>query len=855
MLDDNKILTLPNGERLALPENVRILFEVQDLRFATPATVSRCGMIWFGEGIVDTSMMLHQYLTKIRDIPIPSNAVGELPANADILAVQQKVSALLTTILVDREVIAKAVAFAANQQHVMAFSVSRALSTLFSLLDDVITQILDYNRQHLDFPLAPDRLQSYISKKAVLAILWAFAGDAGHSERSLLSRELLLASSVEGLSSSEADLSLTDYDVDISSGNWATWVGQVPVVEVDTQQITTSDLMIPTVDTVKHEAVLHSFLSRRSPVLLCGPPGSGKTMTLFNTLRSMPDVEVAGLNFSSATDPELVLKTFEQYCEYRKTSTGTYLSPIQTGKWLIVFCDEINLPSEDKYGTQRVIAFLRQMIERNGFWRASDLAWIQLDRIQFVGACNPPTDPGRVTFSQRFLRHAPVLLVDYPGRTALSQIYDTFARALLKIIPTLRGYHEPLTQAMLDVYVAAQRRFTADQQAHYVYSPRELTRWTRGLFESMKPLDSLSVDGLIRIWAHEALRLFQDRLLTLEEKQWMNETIDVVALQHFPTLDRHAALSRPILFASWTTKDYVPVDKEQLKAYTKARLRVFYEEELDLQLVLYDDFLDHALRIDRVFRQSQGHCLLIGISGSGKTTLARFVAWMNGLSIFQIKVSKRYTSADFDEDLRDLLRRSGCKGERICFIMDESNILDPGFLERMNTLLANAEIPGLFEGDEYNALMTACKEASQRDGLMLDNNDEVYRWFTKQVARNLHIVFTMNPPSEGLGNRAATSPALFNRCVIDWMGDWTNTSLYQVAVEMTSTLDLESAEYNPPSSLPFAMPDTEGSTISYRLALINTMLFVHHSVQDRSQKIGALTGQRVAVTPRHFLEL
>ena len=49
-----------------------------------------------------------------------------------------------------------------------------------------------------------------------------------------------------------------------------------------------------------------------------------------------------------------------------------------------------------------------------------------------------------------------------------------------------------------------------------------------------------------------------------------------------------------------------------------ARLRVFYEEELDVPPVLFNDVLDHALRIDRVFRQVQDHLLLIGVSGSGK---------------------------------------------------------------------------------------------------------------------------------------------------------------------------------------------------------------------------------------------
>lgn len=48
-------------------------------------------------------------------------------------------------------------------------------------------------------------------------------------------------------------------------------------------------------------------------------------------------------------------------------------------------------------------------------------------------------------------------------------------------------------------------------QPHYVYSPREMTRWVRGICEALRPLDNLDVDGLVRIWAHEALRLFQDR--------------------------------------------------------------------------------------------------------------------------------------------------------------------------------------------------------------------------------------------------------------------------------------------------------------------------------------------------------
>lgn len=96
------------------------------------------------------------------------------------------------------------------------------------------------------------------------------------------------------------------------------------------------------------------------------------------------------------------------------------------------------------------------MVERGGFYRTSDQTWVHLERIQFVGACNPPTDPGRKPLSQRFLRHAPVIYVDYPGATSLKQIYGTFNRAMLRLFPALRGYAESLTSAMVEFYLESQ---------------------------------------------------------------------------------------------------------------------------------------------------------------------------------------------------------------------------------------------------------------------------------------------------------------------------------------------------------------------------------------------------------------
>lgn len=94
-------------------------------------------------------------------------------------------------------------------------------------------------------------------------------------------------------------------------------------------------------------------------------------MTLMSTLKALPDFEMIFINFSSSTMPALILKQFEHYCEYKKTTAGVILQP-KSQKWLVVFCDEINLPDQDKYATMPVITFLRQLTEQKGFWRAAD---------------------------------------------------------------------------------------------------------------------------------------------------------------------------------------------------------------------------------------------------------------------------------------------------------------------------------------------------------------------------------------------------------------------------------------------------------------------------------------------------
>ncbi|RIB15447.1 dynein heavy chain and region D6 of dynein motor-domain-containing protein [Gigaspora rosea] len=891
ILSDKRLLTLPNGEHLSLPTNARIIFEVENTKCTSLVTVT------YGTEIITLEMIYYNYLEKLKYIPLDDDETV-----SPYFSIQYTISNILSKHMNKDGLVTRTLIQAETLDHIMNFTHMRVLNTLFSLQNKSIRNVIEYHFQHPDFPMTAEAIERYVTKRLILSVIWSFSGDAKVDHRTKLCDFVSGITTVD-LPYVPTGSTLIDYDVLINNGEWRLYTDKAPAIKIESFNLSDIGVIVPTVDIIRYKEILYTWLTEHKPLLLCGPPGSGKKMMLFNILKQLPDMKAISLNFSRITTPESILKIFDQYCECRKTPSGIVLSPIDIGCLIVIICDGINIPITDHYGTQRVISFLRQLIECGGYWRISDKAWIKLERIQFVGICSPPTDLCSVPLSHRFLRHTSLVTVDYPDEISLKQIYGTFARSMIK----LRWLN-----------FMFKKRFTPDIQAHYIYSPRELTRWMRGIFKAIKPIKFLNLEGLIRIWAYEALRLFQDRLVTEEERKWVDEKIDYIAIKHFSNFNKSEALVRPILFSNWLSKQYISVEYKESHSYVKARLKIFnknfdtslvlfddffdhvlridhvfnfnkseafvrpilfsswlskqyisveykelhsyvkarlkiFNKNFDTSLVLFDDFFDHVLRIDHVFKQTQGHLLLIGVSGSGKATLSRFVAWMNGLSVFQINAHNKYTSYDFDDDLRTVLRRAGCKGEKICFIMNESNMLGSNFIERMNMLLVNAEVLGLFKGDKYNDIIMCCKNGAQKDGLMLDFPEEIYKWFTQQVMKNLHIIFIMSPSEGGLVSRVAAFPTLFNRCALDWFGDWSDQAFFQVGMEFTQNLGLDLQTYSAPINFPIVyrllpLPP------SYRSAIVNAFIFVHRSLYEINAKLNKRQGHYNYVTPCHYLD-
>ena len=381
VLDDNKLLTLPSGERLGIPSNVRMMFEVETLKYATQATVSRCGMVWFSTETLSNQMLYHHYLCRLQQDVYDSvgddpdteerkggDDEGALAVNAvgdDVLQMRATRKQCVAAIRPQFEggdedycFATRALEYAASQNHIMEFTKVRCLEAVFALVRKGIENILEHNEAQSDFPLDAQQIANYMTKWLVFAAVWGIGGSMNLATRTAFSNKIAEFTDIE-TPPIGASLSMIDYEIRIDDQKWHAWKESVPVLDIDPRQVTDADFVITTVDTNRHQEVLCSWLQEKRPFLLCGPPGSGKTMTLMATLKKLTDMEMVFINFSSSTTPELILKTFDQYCETKKTNHGLVMSPAQANKWLVIFCDEINLPATDKYGTQVVITFLR----------------------------------------------------------------------------------------------------------------------------------------------------------------------------------------------------------------------------------------------------------------------------------------------------------------------------------------------------------------------------------------------------------------------------------------------------------------------------------------------------------------
>eukprot|EP00118_Oscarella_pearsei_P005341 m.24505 g.24505 ORF g.24505 m.24505 type:complete len:2538 (+) comp28630_c0_seq1:2-7615(+) len=821
VMDDNKLLTLANGERIRLQKHCALLVEVSDLQYASPATISRCGMVY-----VDPKNLGYR--------PYWEKWLNCRKADKEVLG---KLFNKYVPTCMDMIV-----------EGIVDGRVGERLRTIVPLTNLNMTTQLSYMLDSL-VPCGGEATIGSVVVEAffIQALYWSLGAGLLEDGRvkfdALVKRLSALPQNSDSNQCPSTEMpckeaTLFEYFFDVKEMAWIPWKERVPEYEHDpTRKF--HEILVPTVDTVRSTWLLNLMVKIRRPVVLVGETGTSKTATTQNFLRQVdPETTlVLNINFSSRTTSMDVQRNLEATVE--KRTKDSYGPPM--GKRLLVFVDDMNMPQVDIYGTQQPIALLKLLLERGGMYdRGKDLGWKYLRDIGYVAGMGK-AGGGRNQVDPRFVSLFSIFNVTFPSEESLYHIYFSILDGHTKPFDKpVRELSRPITEATMELYKRIVRDLPpTPSKFHYIFNLRDLSRIYHGMSVTV-PDRFEEAEKFVRVWRNECLRVFYDRLVTDKDREIVASHMEDMLTEHFVG-QKDVALREPLLYGDFRTalnpdlpRVYEDLqDYEATKAIFEEVLEEYNEHQSRLNLVLFDDALDHLCRAHRVIRMERGHSLLVGVGGSGKQSLTRLVAFTAGCEVFEITLSRGYGENELREDLKLLYNKLGVENKRVVFLFTDAHVAQEGFLELINNMLTSGMVPALFADDEKEAVINATRDEVQKLGLT-PNRETVWNFFVNKCAGNLHIVLAMSPIGDTLRTRCRNFPGLVNNCVIDWFLPWPQQALQAVATNFLAEVE--------------KIPD------GHRDNVVNHVVFVHEVVGNYSLLFEQKLRRVNHVTPKNYLD-
>lgn len=371
---------------------------------------------------------------------------------------------------------------------------------------------------------------------------------------------------------------------------------------------------------------------------------------------------------------------------------------------------------------------------------------------------------------------------------------------------------------------------------------RHLTNVFQGLLNA-KVEAITEPEKLVKLWVHEAERIYGDRLVSHAHLAKYRELAGDICSKSFPKFNLKKFFNKDapeiLVFANFVgglddkLYDVFPNAETMSQRLTEG-LNSYNELNAVMDLVLFEDAMKHVCKISRIISADQGHALLVGVGGSGKQSLTRLASSICAFRTVGIMISSTYGLNDLKADLQKFYMIAGCKDEGICFLFTEGQITNEKFLVSLNDLLSSGEIADLFAEEDVDGIVNNVRSAVKGEGIP-DTKDNCMSFFYDRVRRNLHMSLCFSPVGDGFRSRATKFPAIVTATVIDWFYDWPQDALLSVAEKF--------------------LAETEMDTEEIRAGIVKFMPYSFLKVGEFSDQIMVEERRPVYTTPKSFLEL
>ncbi|XP_063485594.1 dynein axonemal heavy chain 2 isoform X3 [Symphalangus syndactylus] len=805
VMDDNKVLTLINGERIAMPEQVSLLFEVENLAVASPATVSRCGMVYTDYADLGWKPYVQSWLKK--------------RPKAEVEPLQRMFEKLINKMLAFKK---------DNCKELVPLPEYSGITSLCKLYSALATPENGVN------PADGENYVTMVEMTFVFSMIWSVCASVDEEGRKRIDSYLR---EIEG-SFPNKD-TVYEYFVDPKIRSWTSFEDKLPKSWRYPPNSPFYKIMVPTVDTVRYNYLVSTLVANQNPVLLVGPVGTGKTSIAQSVLQSLPSSQwsVLIVNMSAQTTSNNVQSIIESRVE--KRTKGVYV-PFG-GKSMITFMDDLNMPAKDMFGSQPPLELIRLWIDY-GFWYDRAKQTIKYIREMFLMAAMGPPGGGRTVISPRLQSRFNIINMTFPTESQIIRIFGTMINQKLQDFEEeVKPIGNVVTEATLDMYNTVVQRFLpTPTKIHYLFNLRDISKVFQGMLRANKDFHDTK-SSITRLWIHECFRVFSDRLVDAADTEAFMGIISDKLGSFFDLTFHHLCPSkRPPIFGDFLKEPKVYEDLTDLTVLKTVMETALNEYNLSpsvvpMQLVLFREAIEHITRIVRVIGQPRGNMLLVGIGGSGRQSLARLASSICDYTTFQIEVTKHYRKQEFRDDIKRLYRQAGVELKTTSFLFVDTQIADESFLEDINNILSSGEVPNLYKPDEFEEIQSHIIDQARAEQVP-ESSDSLFTYLIERVRNNLHIVLCLSPVGDPFRNWIRQYPALVNCTTINWFSEWPQEALLEVAEKYLIGVDLGTQE-----------------NIHRKVAQI--FVTMHWSVAQYSQKMLLELRRHNYVTPTNYLEL